>query len=191
MQCATRHGSVTKHRPADTDTDPAWEARHPNARDANGDIRTGTCEESGAQWMNLKPVPYCRLLPPEAFPEEPFHAQHVPDPGDHPVVGTIMASHCSGGRYRPEPADLFRGMKSATPSPVERAAIRTWLCEATKVEILEALCVGVYSARDLAAKLHEHGWGESRYDLARTLNGYCLPEWRTTRRNEDPWHDDR
>ena len=191
MQYVSWSNSVTKHRPADTGTDPTWEARHPNARDANGHLRTGPSEESGAQWMNLKPIAYCRLLPPEAFPEEPFHARHVPDPGNHPVVGIILASHCSGGRYRPEPTDLYHGMKSVTPSPVERTAIRTWFCEATKAEILEALCVGVYSARDLAAKLHGHGWGESRYDLARTLNRYCRPEWRTTRRYEDPWHDDR
>ena len=191
MQREIRSGRVTKHRPADTDTDPAWEARHPNARDANGHLRTGPSEESGAQWINLKPVPYCRLLPPEAFPQEPLHAPHAPDPSDHPVVGIVLASRCSGDRYRPEPADLHHEMKSSTPSPVERTAIRTWLCEATKVESLEALCAGVYSARDLAAKLHEHGWGESRYDLARTLNGYCRPEWCAARRNEDPWHDAR
>ena len=177
---------MTKHRPADAGTNPAWEARHLSAQDEDGHLRTGPSEESGAQWMNLKPVPYCRLLPLEAFPEEPFHAPHVADPSDHPVVGTILASRCSGGRYRPEPADLHNSTKIAAPSPVERVAVRTWLCEATKAEILEALCVGVYSARDLAAKLHEHGWGGSRYDLARTLNGYRLPEWRSTRRNEDP-----
>ena len=166
-------------------------ARHPDARDASGHFRTGPSEESGAQWTDLKPIPYCRLLPPEAFPKEPFHAGHVPDPSDHPVVGIILASHCSGGRHRPVPTDLHHRMKSATPSPVERTAIRTWLCEATKVKILEALCVGVHSARDPAARLHGHGWGESRFDLARTLNRYCLPGGRTPRRCEDPWHDDR
>ena len=95
--------------------------------------------------------PALPAAPPEAFPEEPFHAPHVAGPSDHPVVGTIPASHCSGGRHRPEPADLYNGMKIAAPSPDERAVVGTWLREMTKAEILEALCTGVYSARDLQA----------------------------------------
>ena len=70
-------------------------------------------------------------------------------------------------------------------------AIRTWLSEATVPEILEGFGAGVYSTRALVHALHEHGGAGARFDLARTLNRYCLPEWRETRMREDPWHDER
>lgn len=168
-----------------------WSRRHPNAFDAHGELRTSPSEEAAADWLALKPIPYCRLLPPEAFPGEPFLSDHRPDPWNHPVVAMVLASHCSGGKLRPGPADLYRGMRRKTPSPIERFAIRTWWCEATTTQILEALCTGVYSARDLATKLHEYGWSEGRFDLVRALNGYCTREWNATRRKEDPWYDQR
>ena len=101
----------------------------------------------------------------------------------------------SGKGYRPATSNpdalKYEGLRADEPSRIHRAAIRIWLSEATVPEILEGLGAGVYSARVLVHALHEHGGAGARFDLARTLNRYCLPEWRETRMRKDPWHDER
>ena len=91
----------------------------------------------------------------------------------------------------PKARDLCEGLRADEPSPIYRAAFRIWLSEATVLEMLEGLGAGVYSARGLVHALHERGGAGARFAPARTLNRYCLPEWRETSMREDPWHDER
>ena len=167
-----------------------WKARNPGAFHANGDVWTAPADERDGG--PLKPVPYCKLLPEQAFPAAPFEPPpHTADPSDYPLVSAVLASRCAGMVLAPRARDLYEGLRADEPSPIHRAAIRTWLSDATVPEILEGLGAGVYSARALVHALHEHGGAGARFDLARTLNRYCLPEWRETRMREDPWHDER
>ena len=94
-------------------------------------------------------------------------------------------------KHSPTAVDLHEGLKSDTPTPIQKAAIRTWLCEASNWEIITALLQGAYSTRDLVRALHNEGRAAHRYELSRTLNGLCLAEWWEFRRQDDPWHDGR
>ena len=170
--------------------DPVWLDRHPDATTADGRIlaQSPTPDPPGPSAQRASP--YCRLLPPEAFPASgPGPVPRSPPPAEHPVVSMVMTSRTAGMLHAPTALDLVEGMRSENPTDVQQTAISTWLHEATESELILAMFQGVYSIRDLARALHLHGWAARRYALSRTLNQYCRPQWRDFRIEDDPWHD--
>ena len=169
-----------------------WRARHPEGTRDTGEVRLAPSEHDPLQ---RRVVPYCALLPEEAFPTEPF-AEPTTDTGGTryspcQAISAVIASGTSGMRRKPTERDFFGGLKSADPTPIQVAAIDTWLSEATLPELVGCLAAGCYTARDLVRAIHRRGGMRGRFDAVRTLNRFCLPEWLEARRREDPWHDDR
>ena len=101
-----------------------WKARNPGAFHANGDVWTAPADERDGGPLN--PVPYCKLLPEQAFPAAPFEPPpHTADPKDYPLVSAVLASRCAGMVLAPKARDLYEGLRADEPSPIHRAAIRT------------------------------------------------------------------
>ena len=61
---------------------------------------------------------------------------------------------------------------------------------ATQLELLNGMLCGCYTPRDLARAVARRSLG-LRFDTARAINRFCLPEWHDALQEHDPWYDDR
>ena len=123
--------------------DQAWLDRHPEALTIDGKILAQTTTSNQWELLPERVDPYCRLLPPEAFPANgPGPVPRSPPPWDHPAVSMVMTSRTAGMAHSPTARDLYDGMRAEHPNEVQRTAVSTWLCEATNSEIILALFQG-------------------------------------------------
>ena len=169
-----------------------WSQRNPWGVDQWGNVLLGPSEnESG----DTRSIPYCTVLPPEAFQDTPCEvARGVPQSTKRQAAETIAAVIASGtcGRIdHPTDADFYAGLRADKPTPKQNAAIDAWLSQGTMTEILAALLCGCYTPRELALAIHRRGGLGMRFDTARTLNTLCRREWWPALRHHDPWYDGR
>ena len=168
-----------------------WKRRNPQAVDDRGNIIHGPSEN---EMGDERAVPYCQVLPPEAFQAWPCEvSRDVSDRAKHQareVIAAVIASGTCGRRYPTTEEHFYAGLRAEQPTPTENAAIDTWLRQATQVEILNGLTCGCYTPRELAQAVARRGLG-LRFETARAINMFCLPEWYDSLRTHDPWYDSR
>ena len=123
-----------------------------------------------------RPPPKCALLPPERYiGYAPPWAQRAwqTRPGDTlGMVRAVFASRCCGYAVRPSAEALARALRPDAPQPptVGDPAVRAWLTEAKREEIVEAWLQGACPVHTLVAALHTHPVRREDTDLVATLN---------------------
>lgn len=176
-----RDGSITK-----------WKRRNPWAVDQQGNVLLGPSEnETG----DIRTIPYCALLPPEAFDDTPCEVALSVHPNAkrqaHETIAAVVASGTCGRIDHPTHADFYAGLRAQRPTAKQNAAIATWLSQASMAEILAAMVCGCYTPRALARAVHRQGGLGLRFDTTRALNTFCRSEWWPVLRQHDPWYDGR
>ena len=154
-----------------------WKRRNPQAprrpgrspprpvRERNG-RRTSSALLPGASARSV-PGLALRSLPRRVRPRQ------APSPGGH--RGRHRVGHLRSTLPHDRGAFLRRPTGGAAHRDRERA-IDTWLSQATQIEILNGLVCGCYTPRELARAVARRGLG-LRFDTARAINLFCLPEW--------------
>ena len=169
----------------------AWKRRNPHALDGRGGVLHGPSEN---EMGDVRAVPYCQVLPPEAFQDWPCEvSRDLSDRAKHQarkVIAAVIASGTCGRRYPTTEEHFYAGLRAEHPTATENGAIDTWLSEATQIEILNGLVCGCYTPRELARAVARRGLG-LRFDTARAINLFCLPEWWDALAEHDPWYDGR
>ena len=123
-----------------------------------------------------RPPPKCALLPPERYiGYAPPWAQRAwqTRPGDTlGMVRAVFASRCCGYAVRPSAEALAKALHPDAPQPptIGDPAVRAWLTEATREEIVEAWLQGAYPIHTLVAALQTHPVRREDMDLVATLN---------------------
>ena len=189
--CADEHARKPEDRTMTPDHIEQWKRRNPHALDDRGDVVLGLSEnETG----DVRSIPYCAVLPPEAFSDSPCGVSHdVCERARHQardVIGAVIASGTCGRVDNPTEEDFYEGLRSDQPTATQNAAIDTWLSQATQIEILNGMLYGCYTPRELARAVARRSLG-LRFDTARAINRFCLPTWFDALREHDPWYDDR
>lgn len=123
-----------------------------------------------------RPPPKCALLQPGRYiGYAPPWAQRAwqTRPGDTlGMVRAVFASRCCGYAVRPSAEALARALHPDAPQTptIGEPAVRAWLTEATREEIVEAWLQGAYPIHTLVAALHTHPVRREDMDLVATLN---------------------
>ena len=123
-----------------------------------------------------RPPPKCTLLQPGRYiGYAPPWAQRAwqTRPGDTlGMVRAVFASRCCGYSVRPSAEALARALHPDAPQTptIGEPAVRAWLTEATREEIVEAWLQGAYPIHTLVAALHTHPVRREDMDLVATLN---------------------
>ena len=123
-----------------------------------------------------RPPPKCALHRPERYiGYAPPWAQRAwqTRPGDTlGMVRAVFASRCCGYAVRPSAEALATALHPAAPQTptIGEPAVRAWLTEATREEIVEAWLQGAYPIHTLVAALHTHPVRREDMDLVGTLN---------------------
>lgn len=111
----------------------------------------------------------CELAPAEHFSDEPAPRRLRERAGalgpegtgrrSSAVEGRFLSS-CAGWKVPPTAEELYEAIRAGKPSKRQETVLRTWLLEATWVELLDAWVQQVYTWRELATAMHRIGYDE-------------------------------